>query len=75
MLEDVESGALTHFFQIPAILPSQVPNTLKEFDADVATKDLAFVRKLFATDIRGLFVDACRTIFRVEPLVLMVSSG
>lgn len=29
LLEDVESGALTHFFQFPAILPSQVPNTLK----------------------------------------------
>lgn len=43
LAEDAEQEALTSFFQLPVILPSQVPNTLEEFADDMAVEDVTFV--------------------------------
>lgn len=73
--EGFESEALTYFFQLSAILPTQVPSTLEEFVVVVANEDLAFFWSLSVTDRLGFFVDASRTLFRVRYLVSMVAIG
>lgn len=48
MSEAVELEATTSFFRLHVVFPSRVPNTPKEFTADVATKDLTLVQNLYA---------------------------
>lgn len=69
LTKDSESEALTHFFPLPTILPSQTPNTLEEFVVAVATEEIAFVQILYVANNQGLFADVSRTLIRAESLV------
>lgn len=75
LMDDVKPEALILFFQFLDILPSRIPNILKEFVVVVATKDLDIIQSLFIVDNKSLFVDASCILFRVRSMVSMVAIG